>query len=297
MEKRDRQAKGHYLLAMMIFGSIGLLVRRIPMASLEIAFVRSFLGTAVLGVVLLMKKKPFPLEALKKDGGKILLSGLFLGINWIFLFEAFLRTTITSATLAYYMAPILFLLLTQVFFKTKLTPLKTLTVLLSFLGLYVLSKGEEVTGPLGKDGLLFGLLAAVFYALVMLMNRLMKEVQGLERTFLSLGASFSTLVVYLLFTGGLSSFTLPKDGLLELFLVGILHTGLAYTLYFSSIGKIKAEEVALYSYLDPVFAIVFSMMLLGEPLTRNRILGGLMILSASLIPEMVERKKNLKTRP
>lgn len=291
MEHSNRKAKGYYLLAMMIFGSVGLVVRRIPMASIEIAFVRSFLGTVVLGIVLLMQKNPLPMVALKKDGGKIFLSGLFLGINWIFLFEAFHRTTITSATLAYYMAPILFLLLSQVFLRTKLTPLKTLTVLLSFLGLYVLSKGEEVAGPLGKDGLLFGLLAAVFYALVMLMNRLMKEVQGLERTFLSLGASFSTLLAYLLFTGGLSSFTIPKEGLLALFLVGILHTGLAYTLYFSSIGKIKAEEVALFSYLDPVFAIIFSVMLLGEPFTMNRIFGGLMILLASLIPEMVDRKK------
>lgn len=292
----NRQARLQYYLAMMIFGSIGIFVRSIPMASIEIAFLRSFLGTVSIGTVLFFRRKPFPKNLLKEEGGKLLLSGAFLGVNWIFLFEAFRKTTITSATLAYYMAPIVFLLLTAVLFKLKLTKFRVLTIGAAFLGLFVLQGGNFMLGGRHRDGILFGLMAAFFYAMVMLLGRSIKKVDGLHRTFLNLLVSFLVLSLYMALTGTFRSFEIPYGHLGSLLLVGFVHTGIAYALYFSSLDRLEAQEVALASYLDPLFAIVFSVLFLKEPFTGSMLLGGILILGSSIVYELFGKKQEIERR-
>ena len=283
-----------YYFSMVLFGSIGLFVRRIPMASLEIAFLRSLLGSVFLGALLLLTRKPFPKKFLREEGGKLLLSGAFLGINWIFLFEAFQKTTITSATLAYYMAPVLFLLLSSIFYRVRFTRIRLLTIGLAFLGLYILQGSMFTLGNADRSGVLFGLSAALFYALVMLLGRSIHKVDGLHRTFLNLFLSLAVLSLYMGFTGAFQEMRIPMDRLPEILLIGFLHTGIAYALYFSSISRLEAQEVALASYLDPLFAILFSVMFLKEPLSWMMLVGGSLILGSSLIYEIYGRNKPSK---
>src|SRR5690554_3027506 len=127
-----------FILAMLIFGSVGLFVRKMPIPSLHIAFIRSFVGTFVMLFLYFFLKKKMDKEAVLRNRYNLLFGGLFLGINWILLFEAYKYTTITSATLAYYMAPILFIILSAVVFRVKLTGVRVLTILLAFTGLVVL---------------------------------------------------------------------------------------------------------------------------------------------------------------
>lgn len=283
-----------YYFSMVLFGSIGLFVRRIPMASLEIAFLRSLLGSVFLGALLLLTRKPFPKKFLREEGGKLLFSGAFLGINWIFLFEAFQKTTITSATLAYYMAPVLFLLLSSVFYQVRFTRIRIVTIGLAFLGLYVLQGSVFSLGKADRSGVLFGLSAALFYALVMLLGRSIHKVDGLHRTFLNLFISLAVLSLYMGFTGAFQEMRIPMASLPEILLIGFLHTGIAYALYFSSISRLEAQEVALASYLDPLFAILFSVMFLKEPLSWTMLVGGSLILGSSLIYEIYGRNKPSK---
>lgn len=289
-----QRARMRYYMAMMLFGSIGLFVRRIPLPSLEIAFLRSLLGSVVLGALLLMMKKPFPKSVLKEEGWKLFLSGAFLGINWIFLFEAFKRTSITSATLAYYMGPVLFLLLSSFFLKERLTKIRIFTIGLAFLGLYIL-QGDTVSIVVqDREGIIFGFVAAIFYCLVMLLGRSIHKVEGLHRTFLNLVVSLVVLSFYMLVTGAFQTMRIPEGSMIEILVVGVVHTGIGYALYFSSISQLEAQEVALVSYLDPLFAIVLSVAFLSEPLTSNVVLGGLLILGSSLLYEIYGRRENQK---
>ena len=287
-----RKARIQYYMAMVLFGSVGLFVRRIPMASLEIAFLRSLLGSSVMGILLLLMKKPFPKSFLKEEGVKLLLSGAFLGINWIFLFEAFQKTSITSATLAYYMAPVFFLLMSSVFLGVRFTRLRLVTILLAFLGLYVLQGSTFTLGREDQAGTVFGLVAAFFYALVMLLGRSIRKVEGLHRTFLNLLVSLAVLSLYMVVNGSFDTLRVPMQSLPEILIIGFVHTGIAYALYFSSISRLEAQEVALASYLDPFFAIVFSVLFLKEPFTGNMLAGGFLILGSSLLYEMYGRRES-----
>lgn len=286
-----------FILAMLIFGSIGLFVRKIPMPSLHIAFIRSFVGTFVMIFIYVFLKKKIDREAVLRNRYNLLFGGTFLGINWILLFEAYKNTTITSATLAYYMAPILFILLSAVVFRVKLTGIRILTILLAFLGLVVLQmKDVSVMNDMESSGILFGLAAAFFYALVIIFNRRMKSISGMDRTFMELFLSLLVLSVYMLFTGEFAAFYIPLEALPYALILGIVHTGLAYYLYFSTVDRLDSQYVALLSYMDPLSAIVFSVILLGEVFYFNIAMGALLILGASILFDLLGKKEEKMKR-
>lgn len=286
-----------FILAMLIFGSIGLFVRKIPIPSLHIAFIRSFVGTFVMISIYVFLKKKIDREAVLRNRYNLLFGGAFLGINWILLFEAYKNTTITSATLAYYMAPILFILLSTVVFRVKLTGIRILTILLAFLGLVVLQmKDVSVMNDMESRGILFGLAAAFFYALVIIFNRRMRSISGMDRTFMELFLSLLVLSVYMLFTGEFAAFYIPLEALPYALILGIVHTGLAYYLYFSTVDRLDSQYVALLSYMDPLSAIVFSVILLGEVFYFNMAMGALLILGASILFDLLGKKEEKMKR-
>ncbi len=285
-----------YLSSMLIFGSIGLFVRRIPMPSLHIAFLRSLIGTAVMVLIYLIMRKKIDRKAIMENRIRLICAGAFLGVNWILLFEAYKRTTIAGATLAYYMAPIIFLILSWIIMKTRLTAIRVLTISLSFFGLIILQM-EDITiyGSMYSAGIAFGLAAAFFYALVIILNRRMKKVSGLDRTLMELFLSLLVLGIYMTVTGDFSDFRIPEGALVYVLLLGILHTGLAYFLYFSTVDKLDSQHVALLSYIDPLSAIIFSVLFLGEKAYFNMILGGLLILGSSVLFELIGEKEKRRS--
>ena len=189
------------------------------------------------------------------------------------------------------MAPVLFLLLSSVFYRVRFTRIRIVTIGLAFLGLYVLQGSVFTLGNADRSGVFFGLSAALFYALVMLLGRSIHKVDGLHRTFLNLFISLAVLSLYMALNGAFQGMRIPMGSLPEILLIGFLHTGIAYALYFSSISRLEAQEVALASYLDPLFAILFSVMFLKEPFTWTMFAGGSLILGSSLIYEIYGRKE------
>ena len=278
-----------YLLSMAVFGTIAPFVRRISVSSGELALYRAILGAALIGVYLLIRREnPFSAK-LRREILLLLLSGGAMGINWILLFEAYRYTTVSTAPLCYYCAPVIVTLLSPILFREALTPRQILCFVMATLGL-VLITGVEGRGNL--TGILFGLGAAAFYAAVVLLNKYIRHTAGIQRTFLQFLAAIVILIPYVAATGGVTLSRLNSIGWVCLLVVGIFHTGITYCLYFSSLKAIPGQSAAILSYIDPLVAVLISVTVLHEPLSWQQALGGTLILGFTLWNLLPERQKS-----
>jgi len=281
-------------LAMLIFGSIGVFRRYIPLSSAWMACVRGIIGTLFLLCVVAFSKKRMDKKAIKNNLWLLLISGAGIGINWILLFEAYRYTTVAIATLCYYMAPVIVILLAPVLLREKMTAKKSICAAIAIFGMLLVSgifDGGAATGGSGK-GILFGLGAAMFYASVVLMNQFIKDISAYDKTIMQLGGATLVVLPYSLLTSGVQEFaTLTVPQILLLLAVGIVHTGIAYWLYFGSMDKLSGQTVAVYSYIDPAFAVVLSVVVLREETGVPGIIGAVLILGATLFSELNVKKK------
>ena len=279
------------LTSMLIFGTIPLFVKSIPLRSAEISLFRALLAILVIGLVLLFTKT----NPVKGVSGKsllfLLLSGAAMGFNWVLLFEAYHYTTTSIATLCYYFAPVLVTVLCPFLFREKMTVKQAVCFTASTVGVILI---VGVSGGSGGDpfkGVLLALGAAVLYATVVLFNKGIRDVDGISRTFLQFCAAALVLLPYVALTGGFEIGTSNTKGLLFLIAVGVIHSGLAYCLYFSSLRHMPGQEASLLSYTDPLLAVILSVTLLSEPITVWQILGGVLILGFSILNEIKLKKK------
>ena len=286
--KRERIAKIKMTAAMVIFGTLAPFVRAVGVGSGELALYRAVMATVLVGGFLLVTRQRIPLGSIKKELLLLLLSGAAMGANWILLFEAYKYTTVSVATLSYYFAPVLVMVACPLLFKEKLSGKQILCFVMATAGL-VLITGTAGSGSQDLLGIALGLGAALLYATVMLLNKLIKGVEGLHRTLIQFLAATVTLIPYVCLTGGLSLGSLDGIGWGALLCVGVLHTGIAYCLYFSALKDLPGQKVALLSYMDPLVAVVVSITWLREETSLPQIVGGLLILGFTLWSELPSR--------
>lgn len=279
------------ILSMVVFGTIGLFVRNIPVSSSEIALYRAVLASVIIGAFLLFKKEKIELSKIKKELPLLIFSGVAMGFNWILLFEAYKYTTVSAATLAYYFAPVIVTVACPILFREKMGMKEWICFGASTLGI-VLVTG---IGNLGEGnhllGILLGLGAACLYASVVLLNKFIKNVGGIQRTFLQFVSAIAVLFPYVLFTQGINLSSLDVSGWGCLVTVGVVHTGIAYCMYFSSLGSLPGQRVAILSYIDPLVAVLLSVFVLGEKMLPIQIVGGALILGFTLWNEIGIKKK------
>ncbi|WP_197720354.1 DMT family transporter [Slackia heliotrinireducens] len=289
---RNAQARLMFVIAVVIWGSIGIFVRYIPMPSSFIAFARGVIGVAFLLAFMAVRGKRMSYAEMKPELPIMIATGIAIGINWALLFEAYRHTTVAVATLCYYFAPIIVILASPFVLKERLTPRKVVCVLVALLGVTLVSGvvgGAPTTGPAGGNGPLgvaFGLGAALFYGCNMILNKLSPNTDALSKTIVQLSTAALVMVPYLLFTGGFGDVSFTLRSTVFLLIVGIVHTGVAYLLYFAAIRVLPAQTIAVLSYLDPATAIVLSALLLAEPLTALGLIGAVLILGAALVSEL-----------
>lgn len=279
------------ITAMAIFGTLGPFVRNIAVSSGELALYRAVLAALLIGVFLLLTKQRIPFEKIKKEVPLLLASGVAMGINWILLFEAYKYTTVSAATLSYYFAPVIVTVMCPFLFREKLSGRQILCFVMSTLGLVMITGIGDMGGGNDLIGILFGLGAACFYATVILLNKFIKNVEGIHRTFLQFLAAIITLLPYVLLTSGITLAALPAFGWVNLLIVGLLHTGVTYCLYFSSLKELPGQKAAILSYIDPLVAVLISVAVLGESMTLWQLLGGLLILGFTLWNEIAPQKQ------
>lgn len=275
------------ILSMTVFGTIALFVRNIPLASGEIALYRAVLAAMLIAVYLLVTKQKIPFAKIKKEIPFLLFSGIAMGINWILLFEAYKYTTVSVATLSYYFAPVIVTVVCPILFREKMTAKQILCFVMSTVGLVLITGiGDMSSGNNHLLGILFGLGAAVFYATVVLLNKFIKNVDGIHRTFLQFLAAIVILVPYVFATSGVNLNVLNRVGWGCLLIVGLIHTGVTYCMYFSSLKELPGQKAAILSYIDPLVAVLVSVVLLGEQMTLMQVLGGILILGFTLWNEL-----------
>ena len=285
--KKLKNPKLLIIVSMIVFGTIGLFVKFIPLSSGEIALYRAILAIILLGLVIIITKQKINFKALKKDLPLLIISGIAMGINWILLFEAYNYTTVSVATLSYYFAPVLVMIISPLLFKEKLSLKQIICFVMSTIGLILLTGiGDVTTGQDHLKGILLGVLAAVFYATVIILNKFIKRVSGINRTFLQFIGSIFVLFPYVIFTNGFNIIDITTIGLINLLIVGLIHTGVCYCLYFSSLKELNGQEVAILSYIDPLVAVIVSLIFLKESMSLLQIIGGLLILGFSIWNEI-----------
>ena len=282
--------KGMLLGAMGIFGTIGLFVRLIPLPSSAIALSRAVLGLLFLVLFMVFTGKRPDRTAIRKNMGMLLLSGFIMGLNWLLLFESYRYTTVATATVCYYLAPLILLLLSPLLGE-KLSAEKLLCVVVALAGLVCVSGALNGSIPERKElaGIGLSLGAAVLYAGVMFLNKKLPAMPAYDKTILQFAGAILALLPYLLLTENITVFSLTGFEWFLLVLVGIIHTGIAYTLYFGSLEKLSAKTISVLCYLDPVLAVILSALFL-KPMTTANILGTVLILGSALYSELPKKR-------
>jgi drug/metabolite transporter (DMT)-like permease len=285
------KAKASLIFAMLVFGTIGVFVRYIPLPSSVIALTRGIIGTLFLLLTALRRKEGISVSAIRANLFYLCLSGIFIGINWILLFEAYRYTTVATATLCYYMAPVFVTLSAPFVIKEHLTKKKILCVAGALAGMVLVSgiwkTGISETGEI--RGILLGTGAAVFYASVILLNKKLRDISAYDKTMMQLAAASIVLLPYTLLTENMSLMVLTPTAVILLAVVGILHTGISYTLYFGSMKDLEAQTIAILSYIDPIVAILLSALFLKEYIGVTGVAGAVMVLGSALISELPEK--------
>lgn len=279
---------------MCIWGTIGLLRRFLPVPSGFLAMVRGLLGAAFLLLLVRLRGRKLSRDAILANGWRLLVSGAMIGFNWILLFEAYRYTTVAIAELCYYMAPVFILIAAPFVLHERLRLRKLLCVASALLGIALVSNLVQ-TGFSGVGewrGVLFGLAAAVLYACIVLLNKQIHNIDAYDKTIVQIGVAGAVLIPYVLLTEELSAIEFTPTVVILLLVAGLLHTGVAYALYFGSMDALPAHSLALLGYLDPVIAVLLSALLLREPMLLLQALGAVLVLCAAIVAELPERPKS-----
>ncbi|MEI8216041.1 MAG: DMT family transporter [Eubacteriales bacterium] len=273
--------------AMMIFGTISIFVKNIPLPTGEIALFRAIIAALAIAVFKLAWEKKIFFPNIKKDLHLLFISGAAMGFNWILLFQAYKYTTISIATLSYYFAPVIVTVACPVIFREKLTIKQIICFTMATIGLFFIIGIGGLNQSAGNlMGIGFGLGAAVLYATVIILNKFIRTVTGIDRTLIQIFAAIIVLAPYVFSTTGIHLAQIGNIGIASLLILGLVHTGFAYVLYFSSLKDLRGQEVAILSYIDPLVAVLVSITIFSEAIGPLQIIGGMMILGFTLLNEI-----------
>lgn len=293
------------LIAMLLWGSLGVFVKNISLDSVEIAFFRGIIGSVFLGIVLFVRmqnnkklEENNKLEDENKKPGKkgiiiLIISGMAIGLNWVFLFNSYNYITVANATIVYYLAPVIVIFVSPIFLKEKLTLKKVLSVICSMIGLVLIVRTGQSSSNINlTQGIINAFLAACLYASVIILNKFIKNVDDYTKTFIQLFMASMVLLPWVIYKNNII-FDSPKSIIL-IAILGIAHTGIAYCLYFSAMKELKAQSIAILGYLDPVSSVVFSIFLLKEHFFVYQLIGGVIILASAIIAEKNPKPKTIE---
>lgn len=292
MEKKELFAKLKLSGSMAIFGSIGIFVKYLSLPSGFLVFLRASIGFLFLLPLVIFGKNKFSFSSIKSNLAPLILSGICLGANWVLLFEAYKYTDVSIATLCYYLAPVFIVLLSPIVLKERLTLQKILGILLALSGMVLVSGVVSGTQGGGFLGIAFGVGAAVLYATVVFINKRIKNVSAYDKTITQFGVSLLVVLPYTLLTESVSADMFDARSIILILIVGVIHTGVAYVMYFSSLKDVKAHTAAIFSYIDPILALILSFIILDERMGLAEIIGAILVLGGAFLSEIkIKRSK------
>ena len=286
--ENNRSAILIYILAMAIWGSIGIFRRSIPLPSALLAGCRGITGALFLILLLRLRKKPFLLPQRKLTGLLLIISGALIGLNWILLFEAYNYTSVPTATLCYYMSPVIVILASPFLFQERITPRKGICAVMAVIGMVLVSGVLENVnaGTSQIKGISFGLGAALIYGSVVILNKKITGIDPYVKTIIQLLSSLFAVIPYIILTGQSTDVQITPQAVLLILVLGIIHTGTAYAMYFHSMERLPAQTAAILSYIDPITSLILSALILNEHLSVYGIIGAVLIIVSALLSDI-----------
>ncbi len=285
----NKKAFLKYLLALFLFGSNGIVASFIDLNSMEIVLLRTLIGSAFLIILFFMTGSKLTFHRHKKESVFLAASGIAMGMSWMLLYEAYARIGVSISSLLYYCGPVIVMALSPLLFKEKLTSNSIVGFIAVIIGI-VLINLTAFDGNSDIGGIFCGISSAVMYALMVICNKKTKKISGLENACLQLAVAFLTVSV---FTGLKQGYTIQisSHSILPIFILGMLNTGIGCYLYFSSIGKLKMQTVAICGYLEPLSAVFFSTVFLDEKMLCSQLIGGSLIILGAITSELSDINK------
>lgn len=286
-QKNEKKSYLMLISAMAIMGTVGILRRYVEISSALLVFFRGLIGAvSILLFILLFKRKEVK-RISRRSFWTLALGGVFLGVNWLLLFEAYNYTTIAKGTLCYYLAPTILILSSPIIFRERLTPRKLIAAAVSILGMFFVSGMMDSGGKQPEDikGILLGIAAAIFYALLVITNKKETEADAYTKCTIELSSTAIVLLPYILITEDFGATQWSPKNVILIIVAGIIYTGVAYVLYFGSMRGLRAQTISTLSYIDPVVALILPTVIFREQLSPWGIVGAVLILGSAIMSE------------
>ena len=285
-------AKVMMIIAMSLFGTLGVFTYFIDLPASIIVVGRGLIGSAFLMLMIYLGGSRLSKDDIYGNMFTLICSGVCLGLNWLFLFEAYKSIEISVATVLNYMTPALVILISPLVFKTKLTFTKLGCALLALLGL-VLVTGiiEDGIENINSYGILCGVMAAVFYTGLVVFNKKLKSIGSYDRTFVQLLIAGIVIAVYCLFTVDFGTLVIDTTSIILVVIIAVFQTAIAFTLYFGSLAHLDATDAVMYGYIEPVLSLILSVVILHEDLGLIGWTGATLILGSTFLSEIISRRK------
>lgn len=281
------KSKLKYILAVSIYGTIGYILHFVDLPSEIVVLARGLIGSLFIFLFVKSKGNNLDYSAIKNNFKYLLFSGIALGLNWVFLFASYRVSTVAVGSLCNYMAPIIVILLSPILYKENISIKKGICVIGAFVGIILVSGILEINNKININGVVLGLLAAACFVLIIIFNRKLKDISVYDKVVVQLFVSALTVLPYAIFNNINTSLIINTRSILLIIVLGIVHTGIAYCLYFGSINNIPVQSVAILGYIEPVLSILASALLLKEPISMLGIIGAVLILVSACLSEVV----------
>lgn len=286
----NKKAFIKYLCALLLFGLNGIVASQISMTSYEIVFLRTLIGSVFLGVLFLLTKEKLTIKKHPRDLVFIIISGIAMGTSWMFLYEAYQQIGVSLSSLLYYCGPVIVMILSPLIFKEKLTLPKIIGFVIVLAGVFLVNGKAAISGG-NSWGLFCGGMSALMYFMMVTFNKQSKNITGMENSLIQTTISFLTVAVFVGFKQHFVM-SIPAEDWIWILILGLVNTGLGCYLYFSPLAKLPVQTVAVCGYLEPLSAVVFAALILGETMTLFQILGAVCIIGGAMIGELLGRKKS-----
>lgn len=316
-----------YLISLLLFGSNGIVAAMVALPSLDIVVIRTLLGSLFMGTLLcalslgrrikagrgesaqVRSEKVKGTASAAASAGRSLFSGrraalalqacagIALGASWIYLFEAYRLVGVGTASLIYYCGPIVVMALSPVLFKERLTASKVAGFAAVAAGAFLVSE-QALEGGEDLHGIVLGIASALAYSAMVICSKKAAQAcpqrggSGIETTFIQLFSAFIVAAGFLALTQGPGALAIPvgAEDIAPLLMLGVVNTGIGCLLYFTSIGHLPVQTVAICGYLEPLSAVALSALVLGEPMGPVQIIGAALIVGGAAFGELYKGK-------
>ena len=273
-----------YIFALLLFGSNGIVASFIDLSSYEIVLLRTLIGSLLLIAIFFLSREKLTFYKYKRQFACLALSGVAMGASWVFLYEAYSQIGVSLASLTYYCGPVIVMMLSPILFKEKLTKTKIISFVSVLVGIFLVN-GTAFNNDKNMWGIFCGLMSALCYSFMVIFNKKARDITGLENSMLQLFISFITVAIFVLIKQG-CNIQIPQSSIIPIFILGIINTGIGCYFYFSSIGRLPVQTVAICGYLEPLSAVIFSVIFLKEIMLPIQVIGAILIIGGAIYGEL-----------